>query len=111
VISHEVRQPIHNAQRCFKGWRARLRSELAESDAAGGRVERARAVAAQITASLRQHPRRIDACSSARSRAPLRDTDVDMLLELSLGDLPAAGRRGCAFVRDSEVRTAAMVSA
>ncbi len=107
VISHEVRQPLHNAQAVLQGVEDALRSEAAEGDAPRRRVDRARGVLRQITGGLDN----ILAASTllvGQRPTPLRDTDLDMLLELCLGDLPPAGRERVREVRDSDVRTAAL---
>jgi len=106
VISHEVRQPLHNAQAVLQSVETALRAE-ASGDGASSRIDRARAVLRQITAGLDN----ILAASTllvGQRPAPLRDTDIDMLLELALGDLPPAGRPRVQIVRDTDVRTAAM---
>ncbi len=107
VISHEVRQPLHNAQAVLQGVEGALRTELAEGEAARGRIERARGVLRQITGSLDN----ILAASTllvGQRPTPLRDTDIDMLLQLCLGDLPPDGRSRVQVARVSQVRTAAM---
>ncbi len=107
VISHEVRQPLHNAQAVLQGVEGALRTELAEGEAARGRIDRARGVLRQITGSLDN----ILAASTllvGQRPTPLRDTEVDMLLQLCLGDLPPEGRARVQVARESRVRTAAM---
>ncbi len=107
VISHEVRQPLHNAQAVLQGVEGALRTELAEGEAARTRIDRARGVLRQITGSLDN----LLAASTllvGRRPTPLRDTDIDMLLQLCLGDLPPDGRSRVQVARESRVRTAAM---
>lgn len=107
VISHEVRQPLHNAQAVLQGVEGALRTELAEGEAARGRIGRARGVLRQITGALDN----ILAASTllvGQRPTPLRDTEVDMLVQLCLGDLPPEGRARVQVARESRVRTAAM---
>jgi signal transduction histidine kinase len=107
VISHEVRQPLHNAQAVLQGVEDALRSDAADGDAPRRRVDRARGVLRQITGGLDN----ILAASTllvGQRPTPLRDTDLEMLLELCLGDLPPAGRERVRVARASDVRTAAL---
>lgn len=107
VISHEVRQPLHNAQAVLQSVDRALHGELTDGEAAAARITRARAVLGQITASL---DNTLAASTLLVGERPpsLRDTDIDMLLQLCLGDLPAAGRPRVQIVRETSVRTAAM---
>ena len=107
VVAHEVRQPLHNAQAVLQGVETTLNTEVPEGDAAGQRVARARSVLRQITASLDNILAASTVLVGDRPTL-LRDTDIDMLLELTLGDLPPPGRPRVRIVRDTEVRTAAM---
>jgi len=106
VISHEARQPLHNAQAVLQGVETALRS-AAERDTAAARMERARGVLRQITGSL---DNTLAASTLLVSeRAPrLLDTELNMLVELTLGDLPADGRGRVQVVNDAHVRTAAL---
>jgi signal transduction histidine kinase len=107
VISHEVRQPLHNAQAVLQGVDGALHTELAEGEAAAARVARARSVLRQITASL-DNTLAVSTLLVESRPAPLRDTDIAMLLELCLGDLPPAGRSRVQIVHPADLRTAAM---
>lgn len=107
VIAHEVRQPLHNAQAVLQGVEDAVRAEAAVGEAPRERVVRARSVLRQITGGLDN----ILAASTllvGQRPTPLRDTDVDILLGLCLGDLPPAGRGRVRVVRDADVRTAAL---
>jgi signal transduction histidine kinase len=106
VISHEARQPLHNAQAVLQGVEAALRG-TAERDAAAARMERARGMLRQITGSL---DNTLAASTLLVSeRAPrLLDTELEMLVELSLGDLPTDGRNRVRVVNDAHVRSAAV---
>lgn len=107
LLAHEVRQPLHNAQAVLQGVEDAVRAEAAVGEAPRERVVRARSVLRQITGGLDN----ILAASTllvGQRPTPLRDTDVDILLELCLGDLPPAGRGRVRVVRDADVRTAAL---
>jgi len=108
VISHEARQPLHNAQAVLQGMDSALRGEFAGSEAAAAaRIARARAVLRQITASLDNTLAASTLLLESRP-APLRDTDIDMLVDLCLGDLPPSQRLRVQIERRTDVRTAAM---
>ncbi len=106
VIAHEVRQPLHNAQAVLQGVEDALQPEALQG-AARPRVLRARGVLRQITGGLDN----ILAASTllvGQRPTPLRDTDIDILVELCLGDLPPDGRGRVRVARDTDVRTAAL---
>lgn len=106
VIAHEVRQPLHNAQAVLQGVEDALQPDAPEG-AARPRVLRARGVLRQITGGLDN----ILAASTllvGQRPTPLRDTDIDILVELCLGDLPPDGRGRVRVARDTDVRTAAL---
>ncbi len=107
VISHEVRQPLHNAQAVLQGVDGALHTELSAGVGAAKRVARARAVLRQITASL-DNTLAVSTLLVESGPAPRRDTDIAMLLELCLGDLPPAGRARVQIEHPADVRTAAM---
>lgn len=107
VISHEVRQPLHNAQAVLQGVDRALRGEAGGGEAAAARIARARMVLAQITGGLDNILAASTLLVGDRPTA-LRDTDIDMAVQLSLGDLPPAGRARVRVVQDTSVRTAAM---
>ncbi|MBK1713806.1 sensor histidine kinase [Rubrivivax gelatinosus] len=102
VISHEVRQPLHNAQAVLKG-----AADALHGAAPVAALERARSVLREITRSL-DNTLAVSTRLIQAQPPPLRDTDLDMLLELALGDLPDEGRGRVRVQRDSAVRTAAL---
>ncbi|MBG6081733.1 signal transduction histidine kinase [Rubrivivax gelatinosus] len=102
VISHEVRQPLHNAQAVLQGAADALQDAAAQPG-----LDRARAVLREITRSL-DNTLAVSTRLIEERAPPLRDTDLEMLIELVLGDLPAEGRSRVRVRRDSAVRTAAM---
>jgi len=108
VISHEVRQPLHNAQAVLQGVDRELHTELlAGGEAAAARVARARSVLRQITASLDNTLAASTLLVDSRPTS-LRETEIDMLLELSLGDLPPDGRARIRVEPQADLRSAAM---
>lgn len=102
VISHEVRQPLHNAQAVLQGAADALQDAAAEPG-----LDRARAVLREITRSL-DNTLAVSTRLIEERAPPLRDTDLEMLTELVLGDLPAEGRSRVRVRRDSTLRTAAL---
>lgn len=108
VISHEARQPLHNAQAVLQGVDDALHSGVAGSDAVAARIARARLVLRQITASLDNTLAASTLLVEEGRPTALRDADIDMLVELCLGDLPPAERGRVDVVRQTDVRTAAM---
>ena len=107
VISHEVRQPLHNAQAVLQGVDREMRGLARTGGGTSERIDRARAVLAQITGGLDN----ILASSTllvGDKPTPLRDTEIDMLVDLSLGDLSPAGRARVRVLNDTSIRTAAM---
>jgi|WetSurMetagenome_2_1015567.scaffolds.fasta_scaffold13361_4 signal transduction histidine kinase len=107
VITHEVRQPLHNAQAVLQGVDSALQTHAGADRVAEAWVARTHTVLRNITASLDNTLAASTLLVGERPSTP-RDADLDILLDLTLGDLPPAGRARVCIVRDSEVRTAAM---
>ena len=107
VITHEVRQPLHNAQAVLQGVDSALQAHAGADPVAEAWVARTHTVLRNITASL---DNTLAASTLLVGEPPTvpRDADLDILLDLTLGDLPPAARARVRIVRDSEVRTAAM---
>jgi signal transduction histidine kinase len=106
VLSHEVRQPLHNAQAVLQ------RVDVALRDAAGPaqvaeRIGRASRVLGQITASL-DNVLAASRLLVGERPAALRDAELDMLVQLSVGDLPLGQRARVRVIRHPDLRTAAM---
>lgn len=106
VISHEVRQPLHNAQAVLQGVERALRDPAAEVRAAAA-FARARGVIRQVTSSL-DNTLAVSTMLVAGGTPARRDADVQLLVELCLGDLPPAGRERVRVDYAADVRTAAM---
>jgi len=99
VISHEVRQPIHNAQAVLQGWRARLAASSPKAmPRRPRRAARAPCCARSRRRSTTSSPHR--RCSSARSRRRCATPMSTCLLELSLATCrrrPGAGAHRARF--------------
>lgn len=105
VLAHEVRQPLHNASAALQS-AASLLADKGEA-AASLRLARAQGVIGVVQAGVDN----ILAASSllAVEGAPARaDTDIDTLIAVVVGDMPAPERGRVRVQRDSEARTAAM---
>jgi signal transduction histidine kinase len=123
VIAHETRQPLHNTQVVLQGVAAALQGgappeevshgdrrqgDRRRDDAAIARAARARAVWQQITATLDNTLAASTLLVEDRAAPVLRDADLDMLLDLCLGDLPPLERDRVQVLRLTPVRTAAI---
>ncbi|MFY9514666.1 MAG: HAMP domain-containing sensor histidine kinase, partial [Rubrivivax sp.] len=108
VISHEARQPLHNAQAVLQGVDEALHGGLPASGTAAARITRARSVLRQITASLDNTLAASTLLIDAQRAASLRDTDIEMLVELCLGDLPPTERGRVDVEHPGHLRTAAI---
>lgn len=108
VISHEARQPLHNAQAVLQGVDETLHTGAAADEAAAARVARARSVLRQITASLDNTLAASTLLVDAQRPAVLRDADIEMLVDLCLGDLPPTERTRVDVVHQTDIRTAAI---
>lgn len=108
VISHEVRQPLHNAQAVLHGVETSLQRHPVHGDAqAAIAFSRARTVLRQITSSL-DNTLAASTVLVGNDLPSRRDADVEMLVELCLGDLAAADRSRVNVDYSAGVRTAAM---
>ncbi len=113
ILAHEVRQPLNNASAALQGARAALadrhRPPPAEQESTGAAdaVQRAQSVIGEIVASL-NNTLAATALLASPDRIECHDTDVDTLIELSLGDLDPQARHRVRIVRQSATRTASM---
>lgn len=103
VLAHEVRQPLNNASAALQSALSGLPADIGAAE----RIVRAQAVIRQIVGSL---DNTLAATALLASSQPLsaRDGDVGALIDLSLGDLDAAGRSRVRVDRVSHTRTASM---
>jgi signal transduction histidine kinase len=108
VLAHEVRQPLNNASAALQGVHAALRAgSVEDTEEAEARLQRAQKVIAHITGALDNTLAATTMLASAQPLAP-RDADVNMLVELSLGDLDPAQRPRVRRSTSTHARTAAM---
>ncbi|MFZ5551089.1 MAG: sensor histidine kinase [Pseudomonadota bacterium] len=108
VLAHEVRQPLNNASAALQGVQASLQSGAIEDlEEAQARLQRAQKVIGHIVGSLDNTLAATTVLATAQPLAP-RDADVNMLVELSLGDLEPSQRGRVNVARSAHARTAAM---
>ncbi len=109
VMAHEVRQPLNNAAAAL-----RLAAQaMAAEDEHGGaphaqaRLARAQEVLSQVQANI---DNTLAAASLVAGATPVErsDTDIDTLIQVSLGDIPPTHQHRIHIDRDSHTRTASM---
>lgn len=105
VLAHEVRQPLHNASAALEGAASTL-GEMGQGTASL-RLSRARAVMGQVLASI---DNTLAVASLLARPDPIHreDTDIDTLLALVIGDMPASERPRIQVERLTGTRTASM---
>lgn len=108
VLAHEVRQPLNNASAALQGVQASLQAgAIGDLEEAQARLHRAQKVIGHIVGSLDNTLAATTVLATAQPLAP-RDADVNMLVELSLGDLEQSQRCRVSVARSAHARTAAM---
>jgi signal transduction histidine kinase len=108
VLAHEVRQPLNNACAALQGVHASLQpGAMEDREQAVAKLQVAQKVIGHIVGSL---DNTLAATTLLASQQPLalRDADVNMLVELSLGDLEAAQRPRVRLGHSQHARTASM---
>ena len=105
VLAHEVRQPLNNAGAALQS----AQSVFVESAQAGlsQRLCRAQAVLQQVRSSLDNTLAVASQLASAQLPQRL-DTDVDLLLQLAIGDLTEGSRHRIQIERQTRTRTIAV---
>jgi PAS domain S-box-containing protein len=105
VLAHEVRQPLNNASAALQSAAAIL-ANVGDSSAAA-RMSRAQAVIGEVTAGV---DNTLAVASLLARPNPLgrTDCDVDTLIAVAIGDMPAAERGRIRVERTSATRTASM---
>jgi signal transduction histidine kinase len=107
ILAHEVRQPLNNAQAALEAAHRSLDPGTADSALADQGVQRARIVLRQIIGTLDNNLAATALLASPENIAR-RDSDIDMLMALSIGDLDAAVRQRVQIERIALTRTATM---
>jgi signal transduction histidine kinase len=108
VLAHEVRQPLNNASAALQSADAALNDDpLTDRGEVLARLQRAQKVISHIVGSI---DNTLAASTVLASQQPLepRDADVNMLVELALGDLDPKQRTRVLRESTSHARTAAM---
>ncbi len=105
VLAHEVRQPLNNASAALQGAAAALAGTA--SAAAALPLTRAQAVMGQVIASI-DNTLAVAKLLAHSGPVSLADTDLDTLVAVAIGDLPAAARQRVQVQRDTAVRTASL---
>ena len=90
LLAHEVRQPLHNAAVALQSAVGTLSRSRDAAEAARA-IEQAQAVIRRVSATL-DNTVAATALLSGEGRISTADTDLQMLIELCLGDLPPETR-------------------
>ncbi|MEK8033293.1 HAMP domain-containing sensor histidine kinase [Ideonella sp. DXS29W] len=109
VLAHEVRQPLNNASAALQSAGAALQvGEMSDAGEVQARLHRAQKVISHIVGSIDNTLAATTVLASEQPLAP-RDADVNVLLEMALGDLDPQQRvRVLRDASSSHARTAAM---
>jgi PAS domain S-box-containing protein len=107
VLAHEVRQPLHNAAAALRSAQPdMLRDDEAQAPTSD-RLGRALAVIREVLSGL-DNTLAAAALLAGSERLATQDADIDTLLAIAIGDVPAAGRARIRVERLTPTRTAAM---
>ncbi|WP_158219920.1 sensor histidine kinase KdpD [Ideonella sp. A 288] len=107
LLAHEVRQPLNNATAALQAAQRALAPSGSDSAAAGQRVQRAELVLGQIIGTL-DNTLAATALLASPDRVERRDSDVEALVALCIGDLDASQRHRVAVRTQADARTASM---
>lgn len=100
VLAHEVRQPLNNASAALQAALRALQADSTEAQA----VQRAQRVLGQVQVGVDNNLAAAELLG--RGGEPvLEDVELDLLIGIALGDLPAAERERVRLQRDSSTRT------
>ena len=105
VMAHEVRQPLNNASAAMQNLQGVLLREGSAQSQAG--LQRAQAVLTQVLANI-DNTLAVAALLAQPQSLRREDTDIDLLVQLALDDLPPGSRRRIRVDRQTRTRTAAM---
>lgn len=107
LLAHEVRQPLHNASAALQSADAALAATAGKDPAAAERIARGQQVISQVNATL-DNTLASAALLASEGRIARRDSDIETLLQMSIGDLAPNARHRIRVERHSPTRTAAM---
>jgi signal transduction histidine kinase len=107
LLAHEVRQPLHNASAALQSADAALAATAGADPGASERIARGQQVISQVNATL-DNTLAAAALLASAGRIACRDTDIETLLQMSIGDLDPTARHRVQVQRLSPTRTAAM---
>ncbi len=105
VLAHEVRQPLNNASAALQS--AQSVFVEAEQRPLAERLGRAQAVLQQVRGSI-DNTLAVTALLAGGAAIQRADTDVDLMLQMAIGDLAAADRSRIHIVRQTQTRTVAI---
>lgn len=105
VMAHEVRRPLNNASAALQSAVAALKDVGVNS--ASQRVSRAQAVLAQVLASI-DNTLAVASLLARPDPIDRGDTEIDTMIEVAIGDLPAGLRPRIRIERMTQTRTASM---
>lgn len=107
VLAHEVRQPLNNASAALQGAASALDS--AADGAAPRNLQRAQDVLTDVLAHI-DNTLAVATLLAHPEALRREDTDIDMLVNLVIGDMPAGQQSRIVVERLTSTRTAAMDS-
>lgn len=105
VLAHEVRQPLNNASAALQSATAAL--ARVDPPVTRQSLDRARHVLTQVVGSLDNTLAMATLLATTRDLRR-EDTDIDLLVDLAIGDLPTGEQERVRVQRDTPTRTAAM---
>jgi PAS domain S-box-containing protein len=103
VLAHEVRQPLHNASAALQSTLAAL--ETGDEQVAKPRLVRAQKVMSQVMASI-DNTLAVAALLARADPIDREDIDIDTLVAVAIGDMPASERHRIQIQRITTTRTA-----
>jgi signal transduction histidine kinase len=107
ALAHEVRQPLNNASAALQSAESVVLMQGEGAAAAGERLRRASEVLSRVVASVDNTLADAVLLDGSQPMS-VQDVDVDILIQLVLGDLPNQARQRVRIDRQTATRTAAM---
>lgn len=106
LLAHEVRQPLHNAMAVLQGARSGLQ-QATDPATVNARIRRAERVIHEIVGTL-DNTLAATALLASQLPAARHDADIDMLVSMSIADLPPAAQARIRVTRETTTRTASL---